>query len=186
MEGLPKDVLMETALNLSPPDLISLCATNKKQNDALCNSEIFWRRKLEKDYPEEFLQFYISGHPVQNPKKIYINRFTYISRQLEMLIDKFIDSAFGGRRFRTFMNDEYRKGLYRALYTVYEETRVLNEDDEDGWDDEVIFHTEKYAPILENWDGLVGVVKRNMLELHHQDKVNAGRKMTVMNLKKKK
>ena len=188
MEGLPKDVLMETALNLSPPDLISFCATGSRQNEALCNSEIFWRRKLERDYPEEFLEFYKSGYPVENPKRKYINRFTYISGELESFIDDFIDMAFGSERFRGFLNNEYRKEVFKALYRLYEETENLDEDDDEAWNDLIITRTADLTPNLdvENWDDLSNFLKRDILHLHTMDKINMAKRKFALSLKKKK
>jgi len=49
METLPKDVLFELALELPGKDLIALCQTSKKYK-YICDSQNFWRRKLQKDF----------------------------------------------------------------------------------------------------------------------------------------
>lgn len=128
METLPKDVLIEMALNLSPPDLISFCASSKTQNKIICQSETFWRRKLQKDYPEEFLNFYQTGNPIKNPREVYINRFTLISREIENFVDEFIDKVFP--EFKKFLNKDYKSGLYKAVYSIYEEAKQLDVDDD--------------------------------------------------------
>ena len=51
LEQLPKDVLIEIALNLDAPNLINFCKIQKRQNQAICQNEHFWRQKLLKDYP---------------------------------------------------------------------------------------------------------------------------------------
>jgi hypothetical protein len=49
METLPKDVRIEIAMNLKPYELINFCVTEKKQSKEICESEFFWRRKLQRD-----------------------------------------------------------------------------------------------------------------------------------------
>lgn len=53
MENLPTDILQKTALNLSPKDIISLCLTNKRFNEKICNSKNFWQNKILIDYPKQ-------------------------------------------------------------------------------------------------------------------------------------
>lgn len=50
MEQLPKDVLIEIALNLNAIDLLNFCKLQKRETQAICQNENFWRRKLVKDY----------------------------------------------------------------------------------------------------------------------------------------
>jgi hypothetical protein len=38
-------------LDLDLPEISKLCLTNKRFNDILCNNPLFWRKKLEKEYP---------------------------------------------------------------------------------------------------------------------------------------
>ena len=128
MQQLSKDVKREIALDLSPPDLINLCSTQKEFNKEICESRDFWMRKLEKDYPEEFLQFHKKGIPVKNPKDRYIKKFTFISRQIESFIDEFIDKVFG-YGFLKFLNEDYKKGLYKVIYDVYSEAKKDKEKD---------------------------------------------------------
>ena len=110
MEKLPKDIAIEMALNLSPPDLINFCSASKTQN-RVCNSDYFWRKKLEKDYPEELLEFYETGSPIANPRQVYINKFTFLSRQIEGFVEEFIEKMFN-KNFSKFLTSEYKKELY--------------------------------------------------------------------------
>jgi len=146
MDTLPKDVISEMALNLSPPDLISFCASSKKQNKIICQSETFWRRKLEKDYPEEYLDFYETGIPIKNPRQVYINRFTFISREIENFVDEFIEIVFPN--FKNFLNKEYKYQLFKAIYSIYEETKQLekNDDYEDKSHDIITTYIYKFIP----------------------------------------
>jgi ankyrin repeat protein len=50
LENMDKNLLIETALMLNLKDILSLCRTNKKFNDLICNSNIFWINKIKKDY----------------------------------------------------------------------------------------------------------------------------------------
>ena len=84
MEGLSKDITREILLNLSPPDIINFCLTNKEKKTIICDSNEFWFKKLEKDYPSELRD----GTPVNDAKKRYINRFTYVSKNIENLVIK--------------------------------------------------------------------------------------------------
>ena len=49
---LPKDILLKTALDLDLPDILSLCKSDEKINEKLCESEnnLFWIEKLQKDF----------------------------------------------------------------------------------------------------------------------------------------
>lgn len=122
MESLPKDVLSEMVLNLTPPDLIKFCSTGKLQNKIVCESETFWRRKLERDYPEEFLEFYETGIPVKKPKAVYVKRFTFISRKIEDFVEFFIYEVFNVG-FKKFLTEEYRQELFNAIYSIYEASK---------------------------------------------------------------
>lgn len=126
MDTLPKDVVVEMALNLSPPDLINFCITEKRQNQIVCNSEIFWRRKLVKDYPGEY------DEGIKNAKSIYIDRFTRISSAIEAFIPIFITKIFG-ETFNNFFTVEYKKELYKKIYTIYKRLYDIpdNEDNEE-------------------------------------------------------
>ena len=44
----PKDVIILIALELDTPEILKLCRTSKKFNNALCKNDFFW---LRKDYP---------------------------------------------------------------------------------------------------------------------------------------
>ena len=144
METLPKDVAIEMALNLSPPDLISFCSSSKTQN-RICNSNDFWRRKLEKDYPEELFEFYKSGTPVENPKQVYINKFTFLSRKIEEFVEEFIEKIFQDN-FSKFLSKEYKKELYSNLYKIYEEIKIEKLDDDEEMDSVIMKYLSTYVP----------------------------------------
>jgi len=49
-EKLPTDVIIHMALDLSLPDLISLCQTSKRFNRIVCDNNIYWLNRLIKEY----------------------------------------------------------------------------------------------------------------------------------------
>lgn len=85
METLPPDVLRKIALEMSPPDLIKFCSTEKRMNVNICDSKDFWLKKLEIDYPEALIITYRDGLPLINPKRTYIRKFTEVSKLIESI-----------------------------------------------------------------------------------------------------
>lgn len=49
--NFPKEVLFDLALELNTKDILSLCLSSQKTNNAICNNDRFWQLKLYKDYP---------------------------------------------------------------------------------------------------------------------------------------
>ena len=105
---MPKDLQRKIALKLSPPELIRFCKTNKSLNIEICESNDFWRLKLEKDYPELFNYFSKNKLILKNPKNTYMRRFTEISTLIENFVQKEIVSM-------------YRPYLYNMIYQAYQE-----------------------------------------------------------------
>jgi hypothetical protein len=120
MERLDINTRQEILLNLNPSDLIKYCSVNKKANKEICVSDTFWRRKLEKDYPQEMAEVRKKGIDViKNPKEIYIRRFTSVAYKIEKFIPELIDFNFG-KRYNEFLSDDYKKKLFEAIYRGYE------------------------------------------------------------------
>lgn len=117
MEGLPKDINREILLNLSPPDIINFCLTNKEKKTIICDSNEFWFKKLEKDYPSELRDHYKYGTPV-NAKNRYIKRFTYVSKNIENIVTDIKHTVYGVLNSK-YLNKTYDDDLYRKLYEVY-------------------------------------------------------------------
>ena len=65
MNKLPKDVIVLLALDLTLPDIISLCQTKKRIDQIICQNPNFWRQKIQRDFPGAK---YDQG---DNPKQIY-------------------------------------------------------------------------------------------------------------------
>ena len=110
MKRLPKDILVKTALELSPSDLINLCVAEKDMYKNICNSKDFWRLKLERDYLD--------------PKNEYMKEFTFVSKNIEDALNKIIETIKISIR-RNFLNyidfDKYKKDTYDFIYKKYNE-----------------------------------------------------------------
>lgn len=50
MENLPKDVIIQLALEFDLPSILSLCQTSTKLNMLICENNTFWINKLRKDF----------------------------------------------------------------------------------------------------------------------------------------
>ena len=133
MDTLPKDVTMEIALNLKPADLVRFCSSNKKFKTNICDSKDFWRRKLVKDYPEEMKE--IGDIILQDPKKVYMERFQYLSKIIENFIDVGVKIAYG--KVAKYIKDEYKRDLFDQIYSFFEnELSFITSDFFDGEYDE--------------------------------------------------
>lgn len=53
MQYVPKDMLHEIALYLTPQDILSFCLSFKNASIKICDSEEFWTRKWQIDYGNE-------------------------------------------------------------------------------------------------------------------------------------
>lgn len=109
MEKLPKDLKRKLALELSPSDLISFCASNRKLNQDICESKEFWRLKLEMDYPETIPYFRKYGKPLVNPKNTYIRKFREISKPIDDFVNKYPVNL--------------RHVLYNDIYDTYQKNK---------------------------------------------------------------
>ena len=103
MENLPADVLRKTALELAPRDVLSLCLTNKKFKEAVCNSAAFWRNKIQIDYPN---QPHFRNLFQNNPKDLYMV-LTMNSKIVEITKEEFPDlyQEFGQEYFEDVSED---------------------------------------------------------------------------------
>jgi len=125
MERLPKDVTFKIALDLSPQDLINFCVTEKKKFKNICDSENFWRLKLEKDYPELYKRI---PKPVKDPKRRYIKEFTFVSRNIEQTINGIITGFYLDVFYKNVVKyldlAKYQKDLYEIIYKVYKKLNI--------------------------------------------------------------
>ena len=49
-QTIPNDILTLFALDSDLKSIINLCKTSKKVNDSICNNELFWKQKLQREY----------------------------------------------------------------------------------------------------------------------------------------
>ena len=177
MENLPKDVIVEMALNLLPVDVVNFCIVSKLQNK-FCNSNDFWRRKLEKDYAEEVFHSYVTEIPIENPKQIYINRFTFVSKKIEAFIPNFI-SDFFHEDFKNFLTQEYNNKLYSNLYDIYENMKNYKNEDDIDMNDMIVIKLRPFVPHNAAYEDLVTSIRpliENLIEIESVDLIN--REMT--------
>ena len=50
MNYLPKDLLIELALDLDLPEVIKFCSSSQRINKTICESDVFWSKKFIRDY----------------------------------------------------------------------------------------------------------------------------------------
>lgn len=73
---LSRDVLIEVALNLDSPQLLPFCNLNRKTQE-VCNSRIFWIRKLSRHMPEQNIN---RNATVQDLRNAYIALHRILNR----------------------------------------------------------------------------------------------------------
>ena len=69
---LPKDVLIQLALEYDLPSLVKFCQSNKRINEIVCNNHTFWYNKLIKEfnlYKDDIPKS--KKYNVNNPKEVY-------------------------------------------------------------------------------------------------------------------
>lgn len=60
-----KEILFLLALESDLADILTLCRTKKSAKKAICDNEVFWKIKVERDYPE------LKGKQISEYKKLY-------------------------------------------------------------------------------------------------------------------
>lgn len=109
MDNLPADVIRKTALELGPRDVLSLCLTNKKFKESVCNSPAFWRNKIQMDYPNQTSLVNITKMFQENPKNFYMI-LTMNSKIIEITKNEF-------------------PGTFGLYMKIKEENEMIGEDD---------------------------------------------------------
>ena len=72
MENLPKDILFQLSLKLKLPDLLRLCATNKRINSLVWERDNIWYAKLNSDFPNCQI---LKSNPKDNYKMLYVLKY---------------------------------------------------------------------------------------------------------------
>nr|QBK91454.1 MAG: DEAD/SNF2-like helicase [Pithovirus LCPAC302] len=72
MKHVPKNLLWKIADKLSNQDLMTLCLTNKRYYDIICNNKQFWYWKIYKRFGDEFeIPYSLRQDCLNNPKCIW-------------------------------------------------------------------------------------------------------------------
>lgn len=134
MEKLPKDVAFKIFLDLSPPDVINFCLTDKANKKRICDNPEFWIKKLEKDYPYTLLLPLKHKIPLSNPKNTYIREFTNFQKKIEEYV-KDIDVPLNGKFLENYEKSkiniqDLRKEFARDIHKTVSELFERIEDDE--------------------------------------------------------
>ena len=74
--------------------------------------------------------------PSSKAKQLYINKFTFISSWIEHISEEFIERSFY-KGFSKFLTKEYKEELFVVLYEIYQQYKILNEEDP-NYEDQVI------------------------------------------------
>ena len=151
METLPKDILFEIALELSGKDLIQLCKTSKKYK-YICDSNIFWRKKIYKDYnlnvsnnPKYIYRKIKENNEICNQKllegkgKQYVINEIQFDNEDDQLVYNFIVSKIleSGGNYPNYFRGIYDRHIEKINYKY--ENKILRDTDFPSEDEYKIF-----------------------------------------------
>jgi hypothetical protein len=130
-DKFPIDIQRKILLELSPMDLINFCRTNKENLEKFCQDKVFWRLKLEHDFPDDFLSYQKKKLVLKNPKNTYIKLFTEETRNIE----KEVLSLVRAKKYLLPYQEDIILGIIKTLEQLKKIpnypiifTRRLNED----------------------------------------------------------
>lgn len=83
MENLNKDILIYLAFYMDMPTLLNYCLVSKRFNSLVCGNNMFWKNKLNKDYPSTIDKFSNNS----NFKDIYISLINRTKNYYQYVID---------------------------------------------------------------------------------------------------
>lgn len=110
METIPRDILIQIALDLNYIDILRWCVSNKYVNEKVCKNQDFWKKMLYRDYP------FIPRFESNNFKKLYkllretivspniINKPVYISNNMKQFLQNTDFGTFGGVPISEILN----------------------------------------------------------------------------------
>ena len=87
---LPKDLIIQIALELDFPDIFPFCLTSLRHNELVCDNEDFWRRRLIRD---KQLLGKRDIQDIQDPKQYYLEKRAQF---FEFLDKKLFSFAYNG------------------------------------------------------------------------------------------
>ena len=89
METLPKDVRRKIALELSPADIVRFCLAESESNKEICQSDAFWRLKIQRDFPDLFYHYDKYGLHLKHPKNTYLKTVSKYRKAIEDFSKKY-------------------------------------------------------------------------------------------------
>lgn len=146
-----RDSIKLIALELDLPTLINLCNTSKKFNDFICKDKLFWKNKLNKDYPNTRNKF------SKDFRKIYTSLFNKKKNEYAIFRKSDEPIDFFNIVVKNFEHDE-------EAYEKVEE--ILNEDiiaAEDVFEFEMIGEFPKGTEIWISYDSETSVPIKGFL-----------------------
>ncbi len=107
MNNLNRDELISLAVELDLPSLLNFCKMNKRTNDKICNNEIFWKTKLNKDFPN-----FVNRQNSYKKQYLFLNKILTRKRFEDILKKPSIASELMGFDNEIFLD------LYDLLYNM--------------------------------------------------------------------
>ncbi len=130
---LNKDVLVKLALELNLPDILSLCRINKRFNRFVCDDDIFWQKKLKRDWD------YSAN--VKEAKSIYERIERFINEwsndawnDAPMIFSELVDEKEFTTSFRNDFKDIFLEYTDKSINVDGESFQGLQEDVQDFLD----------------------------------------------------
>ena len=141
---LPKDILLKTALDLDLPDILSLCKSDEKINEKLCESEnnLFWIEKLQKDFYVNYNKLKI----IESPKNVYFNLNADFNDGLQQIFDEGYPEKLKNQLINSGYIKKFQNEITKVLGPYYGE-----KIDEEKYDNLMYNGDENVNEILQNY-----------------------------------
>lgn len=123
---LPEDIQRKILLELSPNDLINVCLTQKDKMEKFCDNDIFWRLKIQKDFPEDFYYYNKNNLILKNPKNTYIRLFTREIREFEKILNRELNGNNLTIETKIEIKKKYRQTISALLNVLHELQKIPN------------------------------------------------------------
>jgi hypothetical protein len=105
---IPNEILREILMELNLPDILKICSTNR-QISLICNSDAFWKSKLEKDYPlaKNTKNTPYRGIPLRAKNIRYKNLYIHVYQTYKSYIEPI---------FNKYSSQEYTFSILNTYY----------------------------------------------------------------------
>ena len=111
---LPKDAVLQIALELNDTVIFSLCQTNKKFNEYVCENPFFWMNRIRNRFPDIDFSKYGNDY-----KKIY--KFLATPIILSVNIEKANENAIIPLYIRNFPGEKIQQIIYEVMKNFFEQ-----------------------------------------------------------------